>query len=100
MGDNILSTPRTVTITLDKEYTSRPLDLNLLADIEEEFGCGIGELQAVFNKRTSSATRKLLYVVLKNNKDLTLEKVGQLVPLSKLGEIMTQITGWLSESMK
>jgi len=89
MTKNILGTPEKKTIKLgEKDYELSPLNLNVLASIEEEFDCGIDKLGPKLEKRQASTLRKLIYILLKDQyPDLTLTKIGELINLKNLAEI-------------
>ncbi|MBA7602014.1 hypothetical protein ES703_09099 [subsurface metagenome] len=91
MERNILSTPKGNTIKLGKkEYKLSPLNLNVLASIEEEFDCTFAELGEKLEKRQASSLLKLIYILLKDNyPDMTQDKIGGLVDLDNLEEVST-----------
>ena len=96
MADELLKKiePRKITLADGKEYKLSPINLNILARLEEEFGCQIDELGKKFDKPLASTIRVLLYVLLKDNHpEMTKEKAGSLVSmelLSKVSEILSQ----------
>ena len=85
----ILNTPKRKTIKLgEKEYKLSPLNLNVLADIEEGFDCSIDKVGKMLDKKRASALRRLVYILLKQEyPDMTLEKIGGLIDLSNMAEI-------------
>ena len=89
MTKNILSTPERKTIKLgDKEYRLSSFNLNVMADIEEEFNCSIDLVGKELNKRRMSAMRKLLYILLKHEyPELTLSKIGEIIDVDNLAEV-------------
>lgn len=89
MTRNVLSTPEKKTIKLGgKDYKLSPLNLNVLADIEEEFDCGVSELGPILEKRQASTLRKLIHILLKDqHPDMALTKIGELVDLKNLAEV-------------
>jgi len=89
MTDNILGTPQRKTIKLGgRDYELSPLNLNVLANIEEEFDCGVADLGPKLEKRQASALRKLVYILLKDQySKMTLTKVGELINLSNMAEV-------------
>ena len=98
MAKDILATPkgRTIKLADGKEYTLAPLTLNTLANLEEAFDCDLEELQSKLAKRGATAFRKLLWVFLRGDyPDLTLVGVGDLVELSQMSEVVTELTAAL-----
>ena len=85
----VLSTPKRKTIKLgDKEYRLSPLNLNVLADIEEGFDCSIDKVGRMLDKKRASALRRLVYILLKQEyPEMTLEKIGELIDLSNMAEV-------------
>ena len=85
----ILGTPERRTIKLgDKEYRLSPFNLNVMADIEEEFNCSIDLVGKELNKRRMSDMRKLLYILLKHEyPELTLSKIGEIIDVDNLAEV-------------
>jgi len=86
---SVLGTPGRRTIKLGvKEYELSPLNLNVLADIEDGFDCSIDKVGKMLEKRPSSALRQLIHILLKQAyPDMTLEKIGGLIDLSNMAEI-------------
>jgi len=96
---NILKKPKSKSITLadGKSYRLPPLDLNLLADLEDEFGCSLDKLTVELEKRMASNMRKLLWVLLRSdNPEMTLEQCGALVKTDMMTGVMDEITGVLN----
>ena len=89
----LLETKPTRLILSDgKEYTLSAITLTTLANIEDEFGCGIDKIQEQFTDRAASTSRRLLYALLKEgHPTLTLESVGKLVAVDKIEGIMNTI---------
>jgi len=89
MTKNILGTPEKKIIKLgENEYRLSPLNLNVLADIEEGFDCSIDKVGKMLDKKRASALRKLVYILLKQEyPDMTLEKIGGFIDLSNMAEI-------------
>ncbi len=89
MTKNILSTPVKQVIKLgDEEYKLSPLNLNVLAGIEEDFNCGIAELGELLEKRQASTLRKLIHILLRDQcPDMTVIKVGELIDIKNLAEV-------------
>ncbi len=86
---SVLNTPEKKTIRLgENDYQLSPLNLNVLANIEEEFDCGLDELGTKLEKRQASILRKLIYILLKEQyTDMTLSKVGELINLGNMSEV-------------
>lgn len=86
---NVLSTPEKKTIKLGgKNYKLSPLNLNVLADIEEAFDCGFDVVAELLEKKPASSMRKLAFVLLKEQyPDITLTKIGELINMSNLAEV-------------
>ena len=56
MPKNILGTPEKKTIKLGgKDYQLSPLNLNVMADIEEGFDCSIDKVGKMLDKKLASA---------------------------------------------
>jgi len=91
MPDNELlkeEKPRTIKLADGKEYKLGPINLNVLANLEEEFGCGLDALNKKFEKQQASSLRSLVYLLLKeNHPDITREQAGKLVSLDSLPEV-------------
>ena len=89
MTGNILGTPEKKTIKLgDKDYQLSPLNLNVLANIEDEFDCSIDKVGKMLDKKRASALRRLVHILLKEEyPDMTLEKIGGFIDLSNMAEI-------------
>ena len=86
---SVLGTPERKTIKLgDEEYRLSPLNLNVLADIEEGFDCSIDKVGKMLDKKRASALRRLVHILLKQEyPDMTLEKIGELINLSNMAEV-------------
>jgi len=86
---SVLGTPEKKTIKLgEKEYRLSPLNLNVLADIEEGFDCSIDKVGKMLDKKRASALRKLVHILLKEEyPDMTLEKIGGLIDLSNMAGV-------------
>jgi len=89
MAKSILGTPERKIIKLgDKDYNLSPLNLNVMADIEDEFDCSIEKIGKVLNKKRMSTMRKLIYILLKQEyPDMTLETIGGFVNSSNIAEV-------------
>ena len=95
MAENILSeAPKKSIVLADgKEYILSNITLTTLANLEDELGYGLSEVQTAMEKRTAGTIRALLYVLLKeNHPKLTLDQVGKLVTMDKFSEVMSLIT--------
>jgi len=76
----------------DKIYELTEINLNILADIEDEFGCSIVELQEKFNQKQASTLRSLAWVMLKGkNPDLTREAIGENIDLHNLKDVAEKL---------
>ncbi len=86
---SVLSTGDRKTIKLgDKDYRLSPLNLNVLADIEEGFDCSIDRVGKMLDKKRASALRRLVHILLKQEyPDMTIEKIGELINLSNMAEV-------------
>lgn len=87
---NILAQAKPSVITLGdgKEYILSPVNLNILADLEEEFGCGLEELRKKSDRQSFLVLRNLLFVFLRENyPTLTKRQIGKLVTVKLLPEI-------------
>jgi hypothetical protein len=84
----------------EKEYEVSPVNLNILAAIEQEFGCGIGELQNKFNEKQASTLRSLAYVMLKSkNPELTKELIGDNIGIGNIQEVAEKLFSVIKDSM-
>lgn len=80
-----------------KEYDLPVLNLNILADLEEEFGCGLEEISNLLQTKQASSLRKTLYILLhKSYPDMTQNKIGELVDMKNLTEVATSVANALS----
>lgn len=77
-----------------KNYTLSPLNLNVLADIEEEFGCSLEQVNKMLRGKGAQAVkrctllRSLVYVLLKENyPEMNKKRVGELVDLTNMEQI-------------
>lgn len=81
----------------DTDYELSPLNLNILAYIEEEFGVGIEQLGKVFAKKQATTLRNLLYILLRDKyPDLTKAQIGEMVSMDNFAEISEAITAVLT----
>jgi len=86
--------PRKVKLADGKEYKLGPINLNVLDGLEEEFNCGLGELNEKLANPRASHLKILLYVLLKQNyPDMTKEQAGKLVSM----DIIPQVTAAINE---
>ena len=84
--------PMDIVLADGKTYTIPALSMNTLADMEDEFGCDISELEQKFNERKISSMRSVLYVLMKGTyPELSVRDVGGLVPLDKMDEILRPV---------
>ena len=87
---NILAQAKPSVITLgdNKEYILSPINLNVLADLEEEFGCSLEDLRKKSDRQSFSVLRTLLFVFLRENyPTITKKQVGKLVTVKLLPEV-------------
>ena len=101
MTKNVLSKPKGREIKMGDEqiYLLSPINLNVLASLEEEFNCGLNELAKQLTNRQASSLRTLLYVLLKDNyPQLDKKQVGELVTLDNMGEISGIVTEVLTSA--
>lgn len=103
MTDRLLQeTNRTIKLG-ETEYKLAPINLNVLADIEDELGCGLGDLGDAFNKKQASTMRTLLWILVKNNginAEITREFLGEQIGLDDMAVIAEKITELITSSMK
>ncbi len=93
---NILAEEKPTCLTLadGKEYAIPALNLNVLANIEQTMGFGLGRLQDKMMDETATTLRLIIYALLKEcDPKLELEKVGELVTL----DVMKDVSGVLSK---
>jgi hypothetical protein len=94
MAKNILSeAPRkSIVLTDGKEYVLSPVNLNILADLEEEFGCSLEELKKRPDKQSFVILRALLLIFLRENyPTITKRQIGKLVSIEIIPEISKAI---------
>jgi hypothetical protein len=88
----------TVPIELDKPRSLK-YDLNAFSELEEKFGSMDTAFQAM-QKGSMKAARTLLWAgLLHEDETLTEKRVGGMVTLSNMSEIMDKITNALTEAM-
>ncbi len=96
---DILATPKGKIVTLadGKEYQLSPMNLNVLANMEEEFDCNLDELGDIFQRRTTTNFRRFLKILMTENyPDLSLEDVGRLVLIETMEPLFKELQGYLS----
>jgi len=101
MTENILAEAKTREVELadGKVYKLSPLNLNVMAKLEDSFECGLDKLMQEFEKKQASSFRKMLFILLQDNHpEITLEDVGKLVPMSKFAEISKIISEVMTET--
>lgn len=85
----------------EKEYELSPINLNVLTAIEDEFGCGIGELLDKFNQKQASTLRSLAYVLLKDkNPELTKESIGNDIDFKNLKETTEKLFSVIKDALE
>ena len=83
-----------VTLANGQEYKLRPLDLNMMETIEEQFKEGLG---ALLQSGRMAVYKAVLYEMLHDNyAELTKDRVGQLVTMAVLGPVSDVINGQMS----
>ena len=90
---NILGTPEKKTIKLgEKDYQLSPLNLNVMADIEETFGCSLMKLGKELEKRQAITLRKLIHILLREEyPDITLGEIGKSITPSNMPTILKDL---------
>lgn len=79
----------TVTLGNGQSYLIRPVNLNMMADVEQTFGEAFPKL---LESQRMAVIRRLLYLMLhEDNESLTEERVGQLVTIDVLAPLAEQI---------
>lgn len=94
-----LATPKGKMIKLSdgKEYQFPPMNLTVMADLEEEFDCDIEKIIDKLKARSSTNLRKMLWVLLQYDyPDITLKQAGELVSISALKEVSQEILSVLN----
>ena len=75
-----------------KSYKLSPLNLNVMASIEDEFDCSIDKVGELLDKKRASALRKLIFIFLKDNyPELTITEVGKNIDVNNLKEVSETI---------
>ncbi len=90
MSSDLTKTDPKVFVTLgDKEYEIKPLTLNVMEAIEDNFG-SMEQVAEALRSKPGGTTKKLLMILLKT--DLKPEQIGELVSLhTNLAEVSTRI---------
>lgn len=89
---------QTVTLGDGQEYRLPVLNLNVLADLEDEFGCGLEEISNQLQTRQASSLRKTLYILLhRGYPDITPDKIGELVSIGNLETVAASVAKALSD---
>jgi hypothetical protein len=87
-----------ITIMLDKERHMQ-FSLNAMCDLEEKFG-DVGKAMDAMQEGSMKAIRYLLYLSLANEDEtLTEKKVGALINVNTLAEVMHKLTEAMVISM-
>lgn len=85
----------------DMIYELPLINLNILIAIEDEFGCGIGNLQEQFNKKQATTLRSLAWAMLKDKyPELTKEEVGNNINLQNFKEITEELLKVINLSLE
>lgn len=80
-----------------KDYNLPVLNLNVLADLEDEFGFGLEEISKELESKQASSLRKTLYILLhRAYPDITQDRIGELVDLKNLEEVAKAVATALS----
>ena len=97
---SVLGTPEKKTIKLgEKDYQLSPLNLNVLADIEESFGCSLMKLGRELEKRQAITLRKLLFILLKEQyPNITLTEIGKSILPANMPAILKDLAEVLKGS--
>lgn len=87
-----------IPVMLDRERHLK-FDLNAFAELEDLYG-DINTAFEAMQKGSIKAIRAMLWAgLVHEDKDLTLEKVGEMVHLGNVNEVMNAITQAISEAM-
>jgi hypothetical protein len=85
---------KTITLSNGQAYAMRPLNLNMMAALEEKFGEPFGKL---LTSQRMAVIRHLLFLMLhEDNSNLTEERVGQLVTVEIIGSLVEEIAAQVS----
>lgn len=80
-----------------KEYKLPILNLNVMADLEEEFELGLEQISNLLQTRQASSLRKTLYILLhRNYQEITKDEIGGLVNMQNLTDVATAVAKALS----
>ena len=80
--------PKIIKLADDKEYKLSAVNLNVLADLEEEFGCSLEEIRKKSDRKSFVVLRTLLLVFLRENyPTITKRQIGKLVTVKLLPEV-------------
>lgn len=99
MKKDILATSRGKVIKLadGKDYILSPYNLNIMANLEEEFECDLNGLSKKLKGRTFTTLRRLLWVFLRDNyPEITMAEAAKLVEMDQVPMLLTDITAILS----
>lgn len=89
-GELPMAENRSITLSNGTPYLMRPLNLNMMAAVEEKFGEAFPKLLA---SNRMAVIRHLLYLMLhEDNPSLTEDRVGQLVTIDIIGKVAEEIT--------
>ena len=102
MADRLLKDSQQTIKLGENEYNLSPVNLNVLADIEDEFGYGLGDLGQAFEKKQASTMRTLLWILIKNNGvdgDISREQIGEHIDIRDVAGIAEKISELISNSM-
>lgn len=103
MPDRLLRETNYTVMLGDVEYKLAPINLNVLADIEDEFGRGLESVGKLFAKKQASTIRTLLWILIKNNGvnvTITREAVGIDVKLGDMASIAEKINQLITNSVE
>lgn len=83
-----------------RDYELSPITLNVMSAIEDEFSCGISELQNQFNQKQATTLRSMAWILLKEkNPDITKEFIGDNVDFGNLKELSELLFRVIKESL-
>lgn len=91
--------PTTYYLTLldGKQYKLPILNLNMLADLEDEFELGLNEISKLQQERPASSLKRILYALLhRGYPDITRDKVAGLIDMNNLESASETIAKALS----
>ena len=96
---DVLAIPRGKVIKLadGNEYMMSPYNMNIMANLEEEFDCGLEKLGEKLTDRMFTTLRTILWVLLRDNyPDMTLQEAGKLVEMDQVGDVLKEIMSALN----